>query len=123
MAMTLFKYIPSALSVFFVLTIFFLIRKQRFGIFQTVWWLFSAFSILVLGLFPSFADKLGSIIGIHYPPILPIILAICMLFVKILTMDIERTRQEIKIRILIQKLGTQEAELQDLKDALAEKKR
>ncbi len=44
-----------------------------------------------------------------------------MLFVKVLTMDIERTRQEIKIRVLIQKIGVQETELQRLKEALEER--
>lgn len=119
--MTLFKIIPPALSVLFVLIIFFLIRRQRLGIFQTSWWLFSALSILALGLFPSLADRIGFFFGIHYPPILPLILAVCMLFVKVLTMDIERTRQEIKIRVLIQKISVQETELQRLKEALEER--
>ncbi len=119
--MTLFKYLPLVLSVFFALTIFFLIRRQRLRIFHTTWWLFSAVCILTLGLFTSVADQIGFLFGIHYPPILPIIIAICMLFIKILTMDIERTRQVIKIRILIQKISVQEAEMKSLKELVGGK--
>ncbi len=117
--MTVSNIITPAVSFFFIAILLLLIRRQRLGIFHTLWWLFSTISMFVLGFFPSVVDKIGIFLGIHYPPVLPIIVAICLLLVKVLTMDIERTRQEIKIRIMAQKMAAYEAELNSLKTALS----
>ena len=93
-----------------------LVRRQRLGVLHTLWWLLSVVGILVLGLFPPVADLVGRALGIHYPPVLPIVAALCLVFVKILTMDMERTRQEAKIRILAQRMAAYEAELRELKE-------
>ncbi len=94
--MTLFDLTSPAISFFSVIMILLLVRRQRLGMFHTVWWLFAVFCMLSLGFLPSLVDWIGQFLGIHYPPVLPIILALCFLFIKVLTMDIERTQQEVK---------------------------
>lgn len=114
---------PTALiALFFAAVILLLVRRQRLGVLHTVWWLCSVAGLVVLGVFPSLADRVGAALGIHYPPVLPIVVALCLLVVKILTMDLERTRQEANIRILAQKLAASEAELRELKEGLSRKR-
>ncbi len=49
-------------------------------------------------------------LGVSYPPILAIVLGFGMLLIKILTMDVERSRQERRIRRLAQRLAMLEAQ-------------
>lgn len=113
--MTLYNVAAASISLFFVVLMIVLIRRQRLGIIYTLWWLLAIVGMLSLGFFPAIADWAGQLLGIHYPPVLPIILALCLLFVKILTMDMAATRQEMRIRILAQKMAAYETELQHLK--------
>ncbi|MGH8042594.1 MAG: DUF2304 domain-containing protein, partial [Rudaea sp.] len=53
--------------------------------------------------------------GIHYPPVLPIILGIGMILVRMLKMDIDRSRSERQLRRLTQKLAILEQELAQLR--------
>jgi hypothetical protein len=71
----------------------------------------------VLGIFPPVIDWLGSITGIYYPPILPITIGIGMILIRLLKMDVDRSRSERQIRRLTQKLAILEQELRDTKDA------
>ncbi|WP_161598392.1 DUF2304 domain-containing protein [Pseudodesulfovibrio senegalensis] len=103
------------IAVCFVAVIIALVRRQRLNVLYTYWWTFSAAAILALGIFPQMLDHVGRFLGISYPPILAIVVGLCMLFVKVLTMDIERTRQEKQIRILAQRMAAYEARL----DAMA----
>jgi hypothetical protein len=104
----------AVIALSFAVVILLLVRRQRLGSWQILWWLAAACGMAVLGLFPSVADWAGERLGIHYPPVLPIVVALCLLFVKVLTMDLERTRQERRLRILAQKLAGVEARLHDL---------
>lgn len=109
--MTLYNFVTAIIAAFAVGVIIVLARRQRLGLYNTLWWMLAVVGILTTGFFPQLLDKVGWALGIHYPPILPIILALCILFVKVLTMDMERSRQEMKIRILAQKMAAYEAEL------------
>lgn len=106
----------AVIALFFAGAILLLVRRQRLGSWQIFWWLAAAGGMAVLGLFPSVADWAGARLGIHYPPVLPIVVALCLLFVKVLTMDLERTRQERRLRILAQKLAGVEARLERLEN-------
>ncbi|BCS89481.1 hypothetical protein PSDVSF_27230 [Pseudodesulfovibrio sediminis] len=113
--------LPAAvIALLFAASVLLLVRRQRLGVLHTLWWMVLVAGTLVLGLFPAVADWIGESVGIHYPPVLPIVLALCLLFVKVLTMDMERTRQEMQIRILAQKMAAYEAELQELKGRQSE---
>lgn len=56
-------------------------------------------------------DTLGLFLGVHYPPILFLTLALGMVLIKILTMDIERSRQERALRRLTQRMAILEEQL------------
>ncbi len=90
-----------------------LVRKSHLHTGYSLWWFMTALGIIVFGCFPRIIDKVGNILGVQYPPILLIVLGICVLLLKILRMDIERTKQEQKLRRLVQRLAIFEAEKQE----------
>lgn len=88
--------------------ILFLVRRDRIHGAYAIWWVLVALSILLFGLFPGWVDRIGRELGIFYPPVLIVVAAICVLFLKALTMDVARSRQEAEIRKLAQRVAVLE---------------
>ncbi len=100
-----YQLISAAIGFVIGVTILVLIRRNHLHSGYAVWWLGVAGSIMIFGSFPKLIDKVGYLLGVSYPPVLLIVLGVCVIMVKILTMDIERTRQEKKLRRLVQRLA------------------
>jgi hypothetical protein len=88
-----------------------LVRRNHLHGNHAVWWFAVAGAILVLGVFPPAIDWLGHVTGIHYPPVLPIIIGIGLILFRLLKMDVDRSRTERQMRRLTQKLAILEQEL------------
>ena len=99
-----------AIGVFLAAVILFLVRRDHLHGPYSFWWIGTAATVALLGFFPRLFDMLASKLGISYPPILAIVLGFSMLLVKMLTMDLERSRQERLIRRLTQRLAMLEAQ-------------
>jgi len=110
--MTHYRILTIIIGVSIAGLILVLIRKDKIHASYSVWWGVTAVSIAFFGIFPNIIDYIGARLGISYPPILLIIVALCLAYIKILTMDLERSRQEKKIRILLQRLALYESEQQ-----------
>lgn len=95
-------------------TIFYLVRRDRLHGPYSLWWLLVAAAALVMGLFPQVVDWLGRVTHVYYPPALPIIVGLALVMVRMLKMDIDRSRQERRLRRLVQKVAMLESELLDL---------
>lgn len=106
----------GACGIAAVAIILYLIRKNSLYIRYAFWWLAVCLGILVFSIFPQLSDKAIHLLGVSYPPAFLFFIAILMLFVKILLMDIDRSKQEVRIRRLIQRLGMYEAELEQRKE-------
>ncbi len=102
----------AILGISTVLSILYLIRKHSIYIRYIFWWISVCAAILFLTIFPKISDQIVHIIGVTYPPTFFFFGAILMLFVKILFMDIDRSKNEVRIRRLIQRLGMLEIELE-----------
>ena len=89
--------------------ILFLVRRDHLHGPYAVWWIGAAATVGALGFFPRLFDYLAGYLGVRYPPILAIVLGLGLLLLKILTMDLERSRQERLIRRLAQRLAMLEA--------------
>ena len=108
--MSLAHFISAALGLSTAGVILFLLRRDALSVAYSLWWLAVTIGLVVFSLFPALVDVLGHLFGIHYPPILLLIGALCVVLVKLLFMDIDRSRQERQIRLLFQRLAILEHE-------------
>lgn len=97
-------------------TILYLVRRDHLHGPYALGWLLLAAMVIVVAIVPASIDWVGRAVGIYYPPILLCLLAIAALLIKSLVSDLERSRQERKIRRLSQKLAIIERELADLRE-------
>lgn len=100
----------AVIAAIIALKIFFLIRKNILHSRYGLWWLTVAALVMLAGVFPKCIDQVAFKLGISYSPILVIISGVGMILIKMLTMDLDRSRQEQNIRRLTQKLAILEAE-------------
>jgi hypothetical protein len=96
-------------------SILFLVRRDHLHGPYALWWLIVATATLVLGIAPRLVDRLAQYTGIAYPPVLPIIVGLSLILIRLLQLDIERSRQERQIRRLTQKLAILEEEILSLR--------
>lgn len=96
------------------ITIMILIRRDYLHVRYGLWWTGAAIAFAFLGLLPAFFDKIAKFFGIAYPPMLALTLAIVILFIKILVMDIERSRNAIRRQRLIQRVALLESDLREM---------
>lgn len=94
--------------------ILFLVRRDHLHGPYAVWWFAVAAATFVLGVFPQVVVWLGRETGIGYAPILPIIVGLSLVLIRLLKLDIDRSKQERKVRRLTQKLAILEQELERL---------
>ena len=101
--------------------IFYLVRRDHLHGPFAAWWLMVAAATLILGMFPSVVVWLGKLTGINYAPVLPIIIGLSMILLRLLKLDIDRSRQERRMRRLTQKLAILEQEIERLRDSAGPK--
>ena len=94
--------------------ILFLVRRDHLHGPFAVWWFAVAAATFVLGVFPAIVVWLGHLTGIVYAPVLPIIVGVSLILIRLLKLDIDRSRQERQLRRLTQKLAILENELDRL---------
>ncbi len=85
-----------------------LVRRDALSANYVLWWFFVAVGLVFVGVFPGVVNYFGQILGIGYPPVILIFLSWCLVLIKLLFMDIDRSRQEHKIRVLMQRLAIYE---------------
>lgn len=79
-------------------------------------WIIVALCFALLGFSPEIIDHIAQKLGVAYPPVLALTLAIAVLVIKILLMDIERSRIEVRNQRLIQRMAMLEADLKKLEE-------
>lgn len=106
--------ITGVLGVITAATILVLIRRDHLHARYGLWWISAAFAFALLGIFPWVFDELAVYLGVAYAPVLALMLAIILLVLKILVMDLERSRNQVKINRLVQRIGLLENDLRAL---------
>ena len=109
-------FITSAIGIATAVTIVILIRKDHLHVRYGLWWISVAVLFALLGLFPGIVDSVAHRFGIGYPPVLALTVGLVVVVLKILQMDIERSRSAVKLQRLIQRLALLESELRDLQN-------
>lgn len=104
----------AILGIAIASAILFLVRRDHLHGPYALWWLGVAAATFVLGVFPGVVVWLGRHTGIVYAPVLPIIIAVALILIRLLKLDIDRSKQERQVRRLTQKLAILEQELERL---------
>ncbi|MDO9111143.1 MAG: DUF2304 domain-containing protein [Desulfatirhabdiaceae bacterium] len=99
------------IGIAIALAILILVRKNHMMVSHAIWWLMVALASITFGAFPWLIDRIGVVLGIHYPPILLMVIGLGLILIKMLTMDLKRSDQERNIRALTQRLAILESEM------------
>ena len=109
-------YTAAALGILIAGSILMLVRRDRLHGSHALWWLAIAASALLVGLFPKVVDRVGVSLGVHYPPMLVVLLVMAAVLLKLLQIDIDISRRERRMRRMIQKMAILEMELRELRE-------
>ena len=109
--------ITGAIGLVVAGLIVWLIRKDRLHVNHGFGWIIAAVGFALLGFAPGIVDAIAERLGVGYPPVLGLTLAIVILVVKMLLMDIERSRLEMRNQRLMQRVAMLEAEVERIRSA------
>ena len=109
----------TLLGISIAATILWLLRRDKLHTRHALWWITVAMAVLLLGIFPQLVDWMASLGGIRYPPILAVIIAFAVVFVKLLQLDLELAHHQRMERRLIQRIALMQREIDELKERLA----
>jgi len=94
--------------------IVYLVRRDQLHVNHGLGWLLVAACFGLLGFAPGIFDWIATFLGISYPPVLALTIAIALLVIKALLTDIEYSKLKIRNQRLVQRLAILETELQGL---------
>ncbi len=106
--------VTGIIGISVAVLIILLVRRDRLHVRHGFMWIIVALCFAVLGVFPGIIDSLARLTGVSYPPILGITVAIALLVIKILMMDLERSKIEMRNQRLIQRVAILEADIREL---------
>lgn len=109
-------WITSTVGLCVAALILWLIRRDRLHVDHGLMWISVAVAFALLGFAPGVVDWVAGRLGIAYPPILGVIIALALLVLKILLMDIERSHIAIRTQRLTQRVAMLEAEIEEQKN-------
>ena len=107
----------AGLAVIVIVSMFWLLRRDRLPVMHSLWWLIVAVLIGILGLFPNLIDLAAARVGVAYPPSLLFIVAIVVLLIKLLMADIDLSKDRRRLMRMAQKMALLEEEIDQLKAA------
>lgn len=111
--MTSANIISAFLGAFLSITIVFLTRRDHLSPMVAARWFVVAVLVLTVSFFPGLVDKVGASLGIAYPPIIALIVALGAALIKILLMDIERQRLKTTVDRLVQRMAILESSVEN----------
>ena len=101
----MYSLVTGSIGILVAALIILLMRKDRLHVSHGLGWVVIAAGFALLGFSPSIVDNIARYFGVAYPPVLALTLGIALLVLKILLMDIERSRLEIRAQRLIQRVA------------------
>ena len=108
--------VAAVIGIALTLAIVYLVRADHISPKVAARWFLLALLVLTVSLAPEVVDWIGIQLGIAYPPVLPILIAIAVAMVKILIMDIERQKMQVKMDRLVQKVSVFETMMNEQKN-------
>lgn len=114
----MFSLITGIIGLIVATLIVLLMRKDRLHVQHGLGWVIVAICFALLGFSPSIIDAVAEELGIGYPPVLGLTISIAILVVKVLFMDIERSRIEVRNQRLVQRMAMLEADLEAIRKTI-----
>jgi hypothetical protein len=111
-------YTAAGLGIAIAGSILWLVRRDHLHGSHALWWLMVAAGALVAGFAPAVVDWLGGLLGVHYPPMLLVVVVLGAFLLKLLQVDIDTSRRERRMRRMIQKMAILELEVRELREQL-----
>jgi len=105
--------VTGVIGITTAIIIMILIRRDHLHVRFGLWWTAAAVAFALLGFFPAIFDNVAKYLGVAYPPILALTLGAVILVIKILVMDIERSRNAIRLQRLTQRIALLESDLRE----------
>lgn len=113
----------AALSALWII---YRIRKAKVRLEDTLFWIATAFILLILGLFPQVSYLAAQILGIQSPSNFIFFAMICLLFEKLLTMSIIHSQMEDKYVTMAAEMALRckdlEKQIEDLREKIENNK-
>lgn len=106
--------ITGIIGIATAIAIVILIRKDHLHVRYGLPWMIAAIMFALLGLFPAVFDNIARYLGIAYPPVLALTIGAVVLVIKILVMDIERSRNAVRLHRLTQRIALLESDLREM---------
>ncbi len=106
--MVTYKTFSIIFGILIALILIILIRKSRLQTVLLVWWFAIIALMMMFAFFPSLVDLFGHYFGIAYPPIIISVVGLGLICIKVLSMDIYITKNEIRYKQLAQKMAVLE---------------
>lgn len=106
--------VTGIIGLITAITIVVLIRRDHLHVRFGLWWVAAAGMFALLGFFPPFFDSIARYLGIAYPPVLALTIGAVVLVIKILVMDIERSRNTVRQQRLTQRIALLESDLREM---------
>lgn len=102
-------------SLFCLIYVIHEVRKKKFSIKESFWWVVAAIIMLVLSIFPYSIDKIAKLLNIYYPPSL--LFVMCIIFLLFINFRNSKkiAEQNEKIVELAQNLAIVKAEMEERK--------
>jgi hypothetical protein len=113
--------VTSVIGFIAALTIIVLIRRDHLHVRYGLWWIAVAGAFILFGFYPEIIDWLAVRLGVAYGPTLALTLGLTVFVIKILTIDIARSRNETRIVRLIQRIAMLESEVDTLRRQLEDR--
>ena len=106
--------ITGIMGIATAIAIVVLIRRDHLHVRYGMWWIAAAIGFALLGLSPKIFDSFAHSLGVAYPPVLALTIGATILVIKILLMDIERSRNAIRMQRLTQRIALLESDLREM---------
>lgn len=112
------SYLAGVLGLGIAGVILWLVRMDRLHVQHGVGWIFLAVAFSGAGFAPRLVDWLALQLGIHYPPVIGLVLGFSSLVIKVLLMDIERSKAVMRTERLVQRVAMLEHDLRCLQGSI-----
>ncbi len=102
--------VASVLGLIYVLR---KIRKDKLQIEYALFWILSAFSLVIIAVFPQIIFWIADLLGVISPVNVVYLIIIGILLLKVFMMTIELSQLENKVKELVEKIAIEEKKKKD----------